>query len=378
LFLLPGLFLGEYQYHYAIAAQLLLNLGLVMIFWSLLGHLQVGPKVKVLFSVLFAVAAMGMAIYVLSDFLGGLLFALFIYILLLKRSWTGALLGGLCLALCILVRPTFMFLVPLLPVLGYLAGRFAAPKLRLAHLGVYLAAGILALTVNYAQARAYQDTLTPPGRLPPFLVGHIRLILGEHFYQDLKEEQWREDVYPKLISQVAGHPYDSLTRGQQEQAAKELLKKEILSKPARFAKGCAVNFLKYLFGPVESIPQYASSYCGSPMAERGAGRMALTLLCLPLWLVCLVPPRLRTHRSLYYLAMLCLLAILALSAPVGGASERFRFPALMLMMCVGAVNVSAAGAAMRRRFGTGGRAATCGCADPECRKETEVQSGASR
>jgi hypothetical protein len=346
LFLLPSLFFGEYRNHYVIAVQLLLNLGLVTIFWRLLGHLGVGPKIKVLFSALFAVAGLGMAIWMISDLLGGFLFALFVYMILLKRSWTGALLGGLCTALCILVRPTFMFMVPVMPVMAYLAGKFAAQKLRPAHLGVYMAAGALALLANYAQSRVYQDTVTPPGHDPEFLVGHIRLILGKHFHQDLSEPQWRAE-YQSRIAQVGGRPYDQLTRGQQERAAKELLKREVFNQPMRYAKGYAVGFLKYLFCPVEAIAQSASDYCGWPITD--AWRGVLTLLWLPLWLVCLIPPRLPEHRSLYYFAMLCLLAILGLSAMYAGAGERMRFPALILMMSVGAVNVTAAGAAWARR-----------------------------
>ncbi len=347
LFLAPGLLLGEYHY-YAIAAQMLLNLGLVAIFWRLLGHLQVGPKIKVLFAALFAVAGLGMAIYVLSDFLGGFLFALFAYALLLKRSWTGALLGGLCLALCIVVRPAFMFLVPLMPVIAYLAGKFAARKLPLAHLGVYLAAGTLALTVNYAQERALRDSVTPPGHPLPFMVGHIRIILYKDFHQDLTDDQWRKE-YARRISQVGGRPYDLLTRVQQERAARELLKKEILGQPARFIQNYTVNFLKYLFCPVESIAQCASNYYNTPMMETGVLRWALTIFWLPLWVACMIPPRQPKHRGLYYLAMLCLLSIVAMSALSGGAGERYRFPALVLTMAVGAVNVTAAGEALRKR-----------------------------
>ena len=168
IFLLPGLFFGAYLYHYAIAVQLLLNLGLAALFWRLFGRLGVGANTKVLFSVLFAMSSLGMAICVLSDFLGGLLFALFAYALLFKRSWWGVLLGSLCLAGSILVRPTFVFLVPIMPFVAYLAGRFAGRKLRLSHIGVYLAAGLLGILVNDGQERVFQDRLTPPGQKPAF------------------------------------------------------------------------------------------------------------------------------------------------------------------------------------------------------------------
>ena len=132
------------------------------------------------------------------------------------------------------------------------------------------------------------------------------------------------------------------------QAAVGLLKEEILAQPMRFAKGCAVNFLKYMFCPVDSLAACASRSFNSPMAPMGAPRLALTLLWLPLWLVCLIPQRLPRQRSLYWLAMLCLLAIVALSAPVG-AGGAIPVPALFLTMAVGAVNVTAASAAWRRR-----------------------------
>ncbi len=258
-------------------------------------------------------SSLGMAICVLSDFLGGLLFALFAYALLFKRSWWGVLLGSLCLAGSILVRPTFVFLVPIMPFVAYLAGRFAGRKLRLSHIGVYLAAGLLGILVNDGQERVFQDRLTPPGQNPPFRVGHIRLILGEHFHRDMTAEQWWAE-YNRRLSREAGAPYDRLPRGQMVQAAVGLLKEEILAQPMRFAKGCAVNFLKYMFCPVDSLAACASRSFNSPMAPMGALRLALTLLWLPLWLVCLIPQRLPRQRSLYWLAMLCLLAIVALSA----------------------------------------------------------------
>ena len=140
LFLAPGLLLGEYHY-YAIAAEMLLNLGLVAIFWRLLGHLQVGPKIKVLFAALFAVAGLGDGHLRAERFSGRVSVRPFRLRPFAQKVLDGALLGGLCLALCIVVRPAFMFLVPLMPVIAYLAGKFAARKLPLAHLGVYLGGG---------------------------------------------------------------------------------------------------------------------------------------------------------------------------------------------------------------------------------------------
>jgi hypothetical protein len=54
--------------------------------------------------------------------------------------------------------------------------------------------------------------------------------------------------------------------------------------------------------------------------------------------------------------MLCLLTILGLRTTVSGAGERMRFPALVLMMSVGALNVRAAGAAPRKRRQIGDKA----------------------
>ncbi len=61
--------------------------------------------------------------YLLTDFLAGVLFILFLDGLIYKRRWQSVVVGGVCLFGATLTRPTFNYFPVLIPAVGYLAGR---------------------------------------------------------------------------------------------------------------------------------------------------------------------------------------------------------------------------------------------------------------
>ena len=113
------------------------------------------------------------------------------------------------------------------------------------------------------------------------------------------------------------------------------------ARPGTFVLAWSKNFVKYLFVPIVNPALLASVALGATATYYSAVRPILFILFLPLWLLVLVPPRgqSRGFKAYYLVFMLMLAYVLGLSALVGQAGERMRFPVLALMLPLAAVNL---------------------------------------
>jgi 4-amino-4-deoxy-L-arabinose transferase-like glycosyltransferase len=151
LFLSLGYLIGGRSYgtYVVITTQLILNIVFTWGCWRLLQRITpaAGTRLRSIVTLFFFWAGMGMATYLLTDFLASFLFGVFLYGMLFWRSRSSVLLSGTSLALATLTRPTFIFIPFLLPFAAYLIGRFTS-KVPRSHLVSFILFSFIATCIS--------------------------------------------------------------------------------------------------------------------------------------------------------------------------------------------------------------------------------------
>ena len=345
LVLAAGHFIAGHDYapHMVIVIQLILNLGFTWGCWRLLEQLApaAGVRLRACATLFFFWAGLGMALYLMTDFMAALFFALFLYGLLFWRSRSGLFMSGASLLMATLMRPTFTLLPLLLPIAGWLVGRSTSrvPRYYILTLAV---CSVSATTLSVTYQYTFAKYLGPA----PFLFTPITETLYRAVIQDgvagvdysAYTEQFKQD-----IAQRASRPYASLSLGERDDYAKQIFREEMIAHPKEILFTLAESFLKYLFAPVESVASRITQTYTSETAYLLYVRPILGLLCLPVWLFSFSPP-LRAPRRywMYYvLVMMWLVYVVGLSAIGIGQGERYRFAVLVFMLPVTIWNVQA-------------------------------------
>jgi len=351
LFLSGCLFLGgsTYGYHVAVAVQLVANLLLGAGFWFASERLapQLGVWVRGVATAILLYAGFGLSLFILTDFLAGFLFTLFLWALILKRRWPWVVAAGICLFLATLIRPTFNYFPILLPGIVYLVGRCYS-KVPLRQTAFYILCGASAVALSTAIEHRDRDATDSFG----FLYLHFRVLVRTNFYPEIKEDHDYDALYRRECAAAAGKPLDQTTRAEKDQAAKRVFVAHVRSQPARFARNYGAAFLKYAFAPIETLVQQILYSRGQQDTYYFShARPVLVLLWLPLWLLSLFPPvgSKHTNLGLYVLVMTVLLYVLGLSALGSGGGERIRFPVLPFLLILAAVNANDLFSILRQR-----------------------------
>jgi hypothetical protein len=328
----------SYGLYVVIATQLVLNIVFTWGCWRLLERIApaAGVKLRSMATLFFFWAGMGMALYLLTDFLASFFFGIFLYGMLFWRRRSSVPLSGTALALATSTRPTFTFIPFLLPLAAYLIGGFTSkvPK-------NYLIAFILFSFV--ATGISVMHQYTSDGYIGPSSVvtqNIVRII-----YFSLKEDQLTESDYTREfegeIGRRAGQPFVTLSRSAQEKYAKEMLFEVLVSHPRQVILYLVRNFVKYIFVPVESVVARLTALYLSEQAYLTYVRPVLGLLCLPVWLFSLSPPfgSPKKYKMYYLLVVIFLLYVVGVSAITPLQGERMRFPVLVFMLPVMVWNV---------------------------------------
>jgi hypothetical protein len=324
-YLIGGLTYGSYV---VIGFQLILNLIFTYCCWGLLEKLTPNMEINLrTFATLFCFCAgMGMALDLLSDFLAAVFFCIFFYGLLFWRSRSCVLLSAIALALATLTRPTFTFIPLLLPVAAYLTQRTTA-RISWSHIVVFAAASIAATSVSVGyQYFSY-------GHLGPSSIMAKNIGRTLH-YSFVGTYPFDYEKFQRKVAEDAGKSLAMLPPREEEKQSVRLLLKEFMAHPPEILLQFAITFLKYLFVPVESvIAKWVSLYIDEQTYSVHV-RPVLGLLCLPVWVLSLFPPRGATRMSMpyYLLVMLFLIYILGVTIINPLQGERIRFPVLVFLM----------------------------------------------
>jgi hypothetical protein len=338
LFLSLGYFAGGMRYgiYIVIAMQLILNIVFLFGFWRLLQHLAPDAKTKLKISItlLFFWAGIGMAFDLISDFLAAFFFGLFLYGMLFWRSWSSVFLTGISLALATLIRPTFTFVPFLIPIAAYFIGRFTSKVPRL-HILIFVILSLMATGVSVIyQYSSYG--YTGPSNIVTKNIGRI-------LHYALTGHEITKDGYERFnakIAEYANIPYNDLSERDKEKYAIRIFLNELSSKPG-VVIGCLFKtFFKYIFVPIEAFVGKLAVLYESEQLYFTYVRPILALVCLPLWLLSLIPPVGLPKKKAYYLLVIMFLVYVVgvtVINPLQG--ERIRFPMLAFMLSVMVWNV---------------------------------------
>lgn len=329
LFLTVPFWLGgeQYGYHLVIVMQSVLNLLGTLLFGKLLAALlpQIRTAVLTAAVAIFWYASFGLALNVLGDFLFGFLLLVFLYVFWLKRGLLWLAVGAISLLAAGLIRPNLGPLLVILPLLKILVQRRFSP-LPTTSVVVYAVAIVISSGVNFVleQSRAERYSLSFKGYA-------MQAALYEKGYVIRSEIILR-------IEKLAGRPYDQLSRRERDTFSRRVFSEYVMGHPVRFMGGMAVNALKYMISPVErviAVVAVADTEHGEAFA-RSAVRGTVLLLGLPIWVLALWPGMARRPetRALYLFAWIMTLYVIVPASPFSGQGERYRFPALpMLLVC---------------------------------------------
>ena len=328
LFLTIPFWLGgeQYGYHLTVVIQSILNLLATLLFGKLLAALlpQISMPVSVIAVAIFWYVGFGLALNVLTDFLFGFLLLVFFYAFWLQRGplWLAISAGALLAAG--LTRPTlgpFLLLLPLLRVL--VQRRFS--RLPRASVVVYAAAIVVSSGANFALEHARAER-----RSGSFKAHSMRLALFDKGIATESEVVQR-------VAELAGRPIDQLTRREQDAFSWRVFVEYVSSKPACFMRGVALNMVKYILSPVEAVVMKVVGSADAETYGRSFTRKLVFVLGLPIWTLALWPGMSRRPetRDLYLFALVVGLYFIGMSsAACGGVGERYRFPAVpMLLLC---------------------------------------------
>jgi hypothetical protein len=333
LFLSLGYLLGGMSYgpYLVIAAQLTLNIVFTWGCWMLLQQIApaAGTALRVVVTLFFFWAGMGMALNLLSDFLASSFFGIFLFGLLFWRSRVSLLLSGTSLALATLVRPTFTFVPLLLPFAAYLVGRITS-KVPPSHVMTFIFASVAATGISVAYQYSFQGYAGPS----PVLAKNIgRTLNSVSTNKKMGKEAY--EAFNQTIADRAGKPYSAVSPSEEEKYAVELFMEQFSSRPKDFVVFFINTFLKYLFVPTESLLQRLTVLYMSEETYHRHVRPVLTAIFLPLWVLCLWPPAFSSSKVAYYVfALMFLFYIVGITIinPVQG--ERIRFPVLAFILPV--------------------------------------------
>jgi hypothetical protein len=323
-----------------IAIQLLLNLGLTWVGWRLLERLapETALGVRVLGTLILFWAGLGLAAFLMTDFLAALSFAVFLYGVLFWRSRWGLGLATAALGLTTLTRPTFTFVPLLLPATAYLVARVTT-RIPVLWIAALAAASVAATSVSVAYQYRADKYLGPS----PLLI----LPIQEMIYYGTVEGKAPIDLlafkkqFEDEVAARAGREFAALTRGEREEVAKDIFKEQFAAHPVEISATVLENGIKYVFAPIESIVmRVAWLYAGEPWYTTTL-RPIVAAVCLPLFVLSLIPPvGGKPALKMYYVLMVgWLMYIIAFSAIGTGSGERIRFPLLAFMLPVCAWNL---------------------------------------
>lgn len=327
-----------------IGVQLLINLGFTWGCWRLLQKLQPAAPVRlrVCATVLFFWAGLGMALYLMTDFLAAACFGVFIYGLFFWRSRQSLLLSGVCLGLATIIRPAFTLIPVLLPALAYLTGRITSHVPRF-HVLAFAACSLIATSVSVAYQYAFNGYFGPS----PVLILPIQEMIYDRIVQPaapgLEYSVFRKQFHDQ-IGIRAGRPFNAMLPGEQEKYAKEIFREQAIEHPTAIFVSLSVNFLKYLFTPVESIMMRFARLRLDEQEYASYVRPFIIALCMPIWFLAFLPPfgSSRDHKIYYLFFAGVLLCTVGLAAITRGSGERIRFPVLPLMLPLMVWNVQRA------------------------------------
>jgi hypothetical protein len=338
-YLIGGAAYGPYV---VIVAQLVLNLAFTWGCWIFLSRMNpsASPKLRAFATVLFFWAGLGAATLLMTDFLAALCFAVFVYGFLFWRTRRGVLVSAGMLALATLTRPTFTFLPLLLPGGAYLV-RHVTTRVPVRSVVLFAAVSAAATSLSVAYQYSFNRYLGPS----PLLIIPIQEML---YFGTVKGRlpidyaTFRRN-FELEISERAGQPFQNLTRGEQEEIAKELFHESFRVHYWGITFNVVKNGVKYVFAPIDSIVERFWAFYQGSSSYQSTIRPFVGFACLPLLVLSLLPPvRGGPGQRMYYILMLgCLLYVVGFSAIGTGSGERIRFPVLLLMLPVFIHNASA-------------------------------------
>jgi hypothetical protein len=350
LFLAVGELLAgrDYGSYLAVAIQLVLNILMTVVCWKMLERLvpSVSETLRLLVTLLFFWAGLGMALFLMTDFMAAVWFGMFVYGFLFWRSRTGLVMAGVGLALATLTRPTFTFVPLLLPLAAHLVGRVSSKI----PFGAVVTIAVLGLAATGASV-AYQYTFDRYLGPSPILINAVEESL---YYSEIEGSGMVFIDYKRQFEQrtadAAGKNYSELSPRERDLYAGTVLREAMAAHPVKIALVWGRNFLKYLLVPMESTIERMVVRNQSMETYNAIVRPLLLLICLPLWAFALAPPinGSQRERMYYWFMLLCVSYTMAVSAVAAGSGERIRFPVLMLMLPTMAWNLEAAVVYVRR------------------------------
>ena len=336
LFLALGYLIGgrDYGLYLIIVVQLVLNIGFTWGCWRLLERIvpDAGAGLRAVVTLFFFWASLGMALYLMTDFLAALYFGIFLYGILFWRTPSSVLLSGTSLALATLTRPTFTFFPILLPIAAYLVGRFTS-KVPWYHLVAFTGFSVAATGVSVMYQYTTEKYIGPSPMLVNQVVdtlyhGVVAGQVSETDYTAYKKE------FEVQVEKRANRRFASLSPSEREHYATQIFREELISHPIEIITQLIKNFIKYLIVPVESNVMRVTAFYLSEQTYGTYVRPILGLLCLPVWCASMMPPvsAPKNQRMYYLLVTVLLIYILGLSATHAGCGERIRFPLLAFML----------------------------------------------
>jgi hypothetical protein len=340
LFLASGYMIGgrSYGIYIVIVTQLALNILFTGICWRLLQRVapDAGVGLRSIITLFFFWACMGMALYLLTDFLASFFFGIFLYGMLFWRSRSSVTLSGTSLAFATLTRPTFTLIPLLLPFAAYLIGRFTS-KVPLYHITVFIISSLLATCFSVAYQYAFENYIGPS----PVLTQNYQRII----YFSLEQKHVTEDDFIKMfeadIERRSGQPFGMLSRSDEEKYARQIFINALISHPGQVIFYLVKNFVKYIFAPVESLIARLTVLYISEETYFTYIRLIIGLLCLPIWLLSLTPPvgSSKGCKIYYLLLMMLLFYVLGITAITPLQGERMRLPLLLFMLPIVVWNI---------------------------------------
>lgn len=350
LFLLICFFLGgtAHGYYLVLALQLALNLVFLWVGWQLLTRIAGGTRlgVRLVMAVAIFLGGLGLAMKFVTDFQAALCFNLAVYALLFHRSWRWTATGAVFLGIATLTRPTFDLFFLLIPVLVFLVRKFST-RLPWSHAATYGLCTLLAVGISLrCNARAgdvidghdRESLLTDNIRILDYVVaqnGDPSSLAGK------EKHQWQ---FHARIADIAGKPYTSLTRHEVDNISVQRLRELLTRYPVQFARSTFKNFFKFLCVPLEQVIREIFLLFDQDDFYMAHLRAVMFLVCLPVWLLCVVPPfgSRAAYWPYYLVTMLLVVYVLGVTSFWSfGGGERMRLPVLPLMLTWGAVNLDA-------------------------------------
>jgi hypothetical protein len=351
LFLSFGYLIGgrSYGIYVVIATQLILNILFTWVCWRLLQRTapDAGVELRAIVTLFFFWAGMGMALYLMTDFLASFFFGVFLYGMLFWRTRSSVALSGTSLAFATMTRPTFTLIPFLIPFAAYLIRRVTS-KVPLYHIIAFIISAFVGTGISTAYQYIFNSYLGPS---PIFSPNYQRAI-----YFSLNQKYLTESDHIKIfeaeIERRAGQPFLTISRSNEEKYAKQIFLEALISHPGRIIFYVAKNFVKYIFVPVESIIARLTALYLSEQTYLTYLRPIIGLLCLPIWLLSLSPPigSPKGYKIYYLFLMMFLFYVLGLSAMTPLQGERMRFPVLIFMLPVMVWNIHSIHGYLSRRL----------------------------